>query len=130
MAVDLAAIVPLPARYIDNVAAAVDRLAGEAPLARVVRTMRGTAVVAVAEPLVGAVRESLAAHGLSAVGVAVAVDPGSRAQCLAAGLDYLNSRHPSTARVGQRPGQGDCGAAGRQPRRDACACGDRQRESR
>ncbi len=92
MAVDLAAIVPLPAKYIDNVGAAVDRLAGEAPLARVVRTMRGTAVVAVAEPLVGAVRESLAAHGLSAVGVAVAVDPGSRAQCLAAGLDYLKEQ--------------------------------------
>ncbi|MDT5058912.1 MAG: 2-C-methyl-D-erythritol 4-phosphate cytidylyltransferase [Mycobacterium sp.] len=92
MTVDLAAIVPLPAMYVDNVAAAVDRLAGEAPLARVVRTMRGTAVVAVAGPLVGAIRESLAAHGLSAVGVAVAVDPGSRAQCLAAGLDYLKEQ--------------------------------------
>jgi 2-C-methyl-D-erythritol 4-phosphate cytidylyltransferase len=92
MTVDLAAIVPLPAMYVDNVAAAVDRLAGEAPLARVVRTMRGTAVVAVAGPLVDAVRESLAAHGLSAVGVAVAEDPGSRAQCLAAGLDYLKQQ--------------------------------------
>jgi 2-C-methyl-D-erythritol 4-phosphate cytidylyltransferase len=92
MTVDLAAIVPLPAMYVDNVAAAVDRLAGEAPLARVVRTMRGTAVVAVAGPLVDAVRESLAAHGLSAVGVAVAEDPGSRAQCLAAGLDYLKEQ--------------------------------------
>src|ERR1700738_1425038 len=94
MAVDLAAIVPLPAMYVDNVAATVDRLAGEAPLARVVRTMRGTAVVAVAEPLVGAVRESLAAHGLSAVDVAVAENPGSRAQCLKAGLDYLKDRPP------------------------------------
>jgi 2-C-methyl-D-erythritol 4-phosphate cytidylyltransferase len=95
MAADLAAIVPLPAMYVNHEAAAVDRLAGEAPLARVVRTMRGTTVVAVAQPLVGAVRESLAAHGLSAVGVAVAEDPGSRAQCLAAGLDYLKqqSRH-------------------------------------
>jgi 2-C-methyl-D-erythritol 4-phosphate cytidylyltransferase len=92
MTVDLAAIVPLPAMYVDNVAAAVDRLAGEAPLARVVRTMRGTAVVAVAGPLVGAIRESLAAHGLSAVGVAVAEDPGSRAQCLAAGLEYLKEQ--------------------------------------
>jgi 2-C-methyl-D-erythritol 4-phosphate cytidylyltransferase len=92
MTVDLAAIVPLPAMYVHNVAAAVDRLAGEAPLARVVRTMRGTAVVAVAGPLVGAIRESLAAHGLSAVGVAVAEDPGSRAQCLAAGLDYLKQQ--------------------------------------
>jgi len=89
MAEDLAAIVPLPTTYVDNAAAAFDPLAGEAPLARVVRTMRGEAVVATAEPLVGAVRESLAAHGLSAVGVAVAEDPGSRAQCLAAGLQYL-----------------------------------------
>jgi 2-C-methyl-D-erythritol 4-phosphate cytidylyltransferase len=54
--------------------------------------MRGAAVVAVAEPLVGAVRESLAAHGLSAVGVAVAEDPGARAQCLAAGLHYLTDQ--------------------------------------
>ncbi len=92
MAVDLAAILPLPATYVDNAAAAFDPLAGTAPLARVVRTMRGAAVVAVAEPLVGAVRESLAAHGLSAVGVAVAEDPGSRAQCLAAGLHYLQDQ--------------------------------------
>jgi 2-C-methyl-D-erythritol 4-phosphate cytidylyltransferase len=93
MTVDFAAIVPLPAMYVDNVAAAVDRLAGEAPLARVVRKMLGTSVVAVAEPIVGAVRESLAAHGLLAVGVAVAEDPGSRAQCLEAGLAYLKD-HP------------------------------------
>ena len=92
MAMDLAAILPLPATYVDNAAAAFDPLAGEAPLARVVRSMRGAAVVAVAEPLVGGVRESLAAHGLSAVGVAVAEDPGSRAQCLAAGLHYLKDQ--------------------------------------
>jgi 2-C-methyl-D-erythritol 4-phosphate cytidylyltransferase len=92
MVTDLAAILPLPTTFVDNAAAVFGPLAGEAPLVRVVRTMRGTAVVAVAEPLVGAVRESLAAHGLSAVGVAVAVDPGSRAQCLAAGLDYLKEQ--------------------------------------
>jgi 2-C-methyl-D-erythritol 4-phosphate cytidylyltransferase len=92
MGVDLAAIVPLPAAYVDNAAAAFDPLAGEAPLARVVQTMRGAAVVAVAQPLVGAVRESLAAHGLSAVGVVAAEDPGSRAQCLAAGLHYLKDQ--------------------------------------
>ena len=85
----LAAIVPLPVTFVHNAAAVFDPLAGEPPLARVVRTMHGAAVVAVAEPLLGAVRESLAAHGLSAVGVAVAEDPGSRAQCLAAGLEYL-----------------------------------------
>jgi 2-C-methyl-D-erythritol 4-phosphate cytidylyltransferase len=92
MATDLAAILPLPTTFVDNAAAVFGPLAGEAPLVRVVRTMRGTAVVAVAEPLVGAVRESLAAHGLSAVGVAVSEDPGSRAQCLAAGLDYLKEQ--------------------------------------
>jgi 2-C-methyl-D-erythritol 4-phosphate cytidylyltransferase len=113
MAVDLAAILPLPAKFVDYAAAAFAPLAGEAPLARVVRAMRGAAVVAVAEPLVGAVRESLAAHGLSAVGVAVAEDPGARAQCLAAGLHYLKdqSRHVlihdvrrplAPARVGDR----------------------------
>lgn len=92
MAVDLAAIVPLPVTLVDNVAAALAPLAGEAPLARVVRTMRGAAVVAVAEPLVDAVRESLAAHGLSAVGVAVAEAPGLRAQCLVAGLRYFTDQ--------------------------------------
>ncbi|HYR12796.1 MAG TPA: 2-C-methyl-D-erythritol 4-phosphate cytidylyltransferase [Mycobacterium sp.] len=84
---DLAAIVPLPATFADN--AAFAPLAGEPPLARVAGTMLGAAVVAVAEPHIDAVRESLAAHGLSDVGVAVAEDPGSRAQCLAAGLQYL-----------------------------------------
>ncbi len=89
MAADLAAILPLPTAFADNAAAVFEPLAGEAPLVRVVRTMRGAAVVAVAEPLVGAVRESLAAHGLSTVGVAVAEEPGARAQCLAGGLHYF-----------------------------------------
>jgi 2-C-methyl-D-erythritol 4-phosphate cytidylyltransferase len=92
MAVDVAAIVPVPVTFVDNTAAAFEPLAGEPPLARVVRTTRGAAVVAVAAPLLGAVRESLAAHGLSAVGVAVAEDPGSRAKCLAAGLHYLKDQ--------------------------------------
>ena len=94
-------------------------LAGEAPLVRVALTMRGAAVVAVAEPMADAVRETLAAQGLSAVGVAVAEDPGSRAQCLAAGLQYLNDgprhvlvhdiRRPLTPAQRARPG--DCRAA-------------------
>jgi 2-C-methyl-D-erythritol 4-phosphate cytidylyltransferase len=87
MAADLAAIVPLPATFADN--AAFAPLAGEPPLARVAGTMLGAAVVAVAEPHIDAVREGLAAHGLSDVGVAVAEHPGSRAQCVAAGLQYL-----------------------------------------
>jgi 2-C-methyl-D-erythritol 4-phosphate cytidylyltransferase len=92
MVADLAAIVPLPATFVDNAAAVFDPLAGEAPLARVVRTMRGAAVVAVAGPLVDTVRECLAAQGLSAVGVAVAEEPGSRAQCLDAGMRYLKDQ--------------------------------------
>ena len=64
-------------------------------MARVARTMPGAAVVAVAEPLADRVRETIAAQGLSTIGVAVAENPGSRAQCVAAGLRYLNdtSRH-------------------------------------
>jgi 2-C-methyl-D-erythritol 4-phosphate cytidylyltransferase len=92
MTVDLAAIVPLPATFADNAGAAFAPLAGTAPLARVARTMLGAAVVAVAEPLADAVRETLAALGLSAVRVAVAENPGSRAQCVAAGLQYLTDR--------------------------------------
>jgi 2-C-methyl-D-erythritol 4-phosphate cytidylyltransferase len=92
MAVDLAAILPLPTAFVDNAGAVFGPLAGEAPLARVARTMRGAAVVAVAEPMIGAVRESLAAHGLSIVGVAVAEEPGARAQCLAAGLHYFKDQ--------------------------------------
>jgi len=90
MAIDLAAIVPLPDAFVAYADAIFAPLAGEAPLVRVALTMRGAAVVAVAEPMADAVRETLAAHGLSAVGVAVAEDPGSRAQCLAAGLQYLD----------------------------------------
>jgi 2-C-methyl-D-erythritol 4-phosphate cytidylyltransferase len=92
MATDLAAILPLSDTFADNADAAFAPLAGEAPVVRVARTMLGAAVIAAAEPLVDAVRETLAAHGLSAVGVAVAEGPGSRAQCLAAGLQYLKDQ--------------------------------------
>jgi 2-C-methyl-D-erythritol 4-phosphate cytidylyltransferase len=92
MTPDCAEIVPLPAMSVDNAAAVFAPLAGEAPLARVVRTMRDSVVVAAAEPLLGAVRKSLAVHGLSGVGVAVADDPGTRAQCLVAGLHHLEDR--------------------------------------
>jgi 2-C-methyl-D-erythritol 4-phosphate cytidylyltransferase len=92
MPTDLAAILPLPETFADNADAVFAPLAGEAPLVRVARTMLGAAVIAAAEPLIDAVRETLAAHGLSAVGVAVAEGPGSRAQCLAAGLQYLKDQ--------------------------------------
>jgi 2-C-methyl-D-erythritol 4-phosphate cytidylyltransferase len=95
MAENIAAIVPLQAMYAENTGAVFAPLAGEAPLARVASTMLGAAVVAVAEPLADGVREMIAAQGLSTIGVVVAENPGSRAQCLAAGLRYLNdtSRH-------------------------------------
>jgi 2-C-methyl-D-erythritol 4-phosphate cytidylyltransferase len=95
MAENIAAIVPLQATYAETPGAVFAPLAGEAPLARVARTMLGAAVVAVAEPLADGVRETIAAQGLSTIGIAVAENPGSRAQCVAAALRYLNdtSRH-------------------------------------
>lgn len=86
MAGDLAAILPLPTTLADN---AFAPLAGRTPLVRVAQTMVGSAVVAVAEPLVDRVRETLAAQGLSAVSVAVAADPDTRAGAIAAALQYL-----------------------------------------
>ena len=90
MAENIAAILPLEAAFAESAGAVFAPLAGEAPLARVARTMLGSAVVAVAEPLADAVRETVAAQGFSAIAVAVAENPGSRARCLAAGLQYLN----------------------------------------
>ena len=76
-------------------------LAGEPPLVRTLRTVLAAvtepaAVVATVEPLVGDVRECLAAHRLS-VGVAVAAD--TRAQCLIAGLEYLENKSISPQHV-------------------------------
>jgi 2-C-methyl-D-erythritol 4-phosphate cytidylyltransferase len=98
------AIMPLPMTVPDNAAAAVTPLAGEAPLVRILRTMLGVVaepaavVVAAAEPLVDDVRESLAAQGLS-VAVTAAADPGSRAQCLSAGLEYFEREGVSPQHV-------------------------------
>jgi 2-C-methyl-D-erythritol 4-phosphate cytidylyltransferase len=85
----VAAILPLPAAFVDDPAAAFDPLAGQSPLGRVARTMLRPAVVAVAEPLVEQVVETLAAQPMSGVDVVAAEDPGSRAQCLAAGLRHF-----------------------------------------
>jgi 2-C-methyl-D-erythritol 4-phosphate cytidylyltransferase len=92
MPTDLAAILPLPDRFADDADAIFAPLAGEAPLVRVARTMLGAAVIAAAQPLADAVREALDAHGLSAIGVTAAEDPGSRWQCLKAGLQYLTNQ--------------------------------------
>jgi 2-C-methyl-D-erythritol 4-phosphate cytidylyltransferase len=91
---DLSALLPLPIAVADNKAAAFAPVAGQAPLVRVVRAMLGAAaeptsvIVATADALVDDVRETLAAHHLS-VGVAVATGSATRAQCLLAGLEYL-----------------------------------------
>ena len=100
--VELSAIVPLPAAVADNRAAAFARLAGDALLARVVRTMLGPArvseqrrmVVATAKPLIDEARECLAAHELSSV--AVVDGAADRRQCIAAGLEYLARESIST----------------------------------
>jgi 2-C-methyl-D-erythritol 4-phosphate cytidylyltransferase len=91
MATDVAAILPLPTTFTGDATPFVP-VAGAPPLVRVARTMPGAAVVATAESLADQVRESLVTHGLSAVGVAVAEGPGSRAHCLAAGLQYLTEQ--------------------------------------
>lgn len=83
---ELAAILPLPATLADN---AFIPLAGEAPLVRVARGMLGAAVIAAAAPVADAVGETLAAQGLSAVAVVAVDDPGSRTDCLAAGLQGI-----------------------------------------
>ena len=100
--VEVSAIVPLPAAVADNRAAAFARLAGDAPLARAVRTMLGPArvseqrriVVVTAKQLIDEVRECLAAHELSSVAV---VDGGAdRRQCVAVGLEYVAGESIST----------------------------------
>jgi 2-C-methyl-D-erythritol 4-phosphate cytidylyltransferase len=100
--VQLSAIVPLPIGVADNKAAVFAPLAGETPLARIVRALLGAVadprrvVVAAAEPLADDVRESLAAQGLP---VAVAAAMGTRAQCLSAGLEYLERESVSVRHV-------------------------------
>jgi 2-C-methyl-D-erythritol 4-phosphate cytidylyltransferase len=102
--VELSAIVPLPMAVAVNRAAVFAPVAGQAPLVRVVRAMLGAAaeprsvVVATADALVDNVRESLAAHQLS-IGVAVTTDAVGRAQCLAAGLEYLEREQISSQYV-------------------------------
>lgn len=96
----LAAIVPLASG--ENRAALFDPLAGQSPLARVVRDALAAVadpagvVVAVAENLAGDVREHLAVEGLDAVGVTVVGGPVTRARCLAVALEHV-VREPISA---------------------------------
>jgi 2-C-methyl-D-erythritol 4-phosphate cytidylyltransferase len=82
------AILPLPVRFADCPDAVLTPVAGQSPLVRVVGGLAPTAdvVVAAAEPLVEAVRETLDGQGFSSVRVVSAGESGGRAECLAAGL--------------------------------------------
>jgi 2-C-methyl-D-erythritol 4-phosphate cytidylyltransferase len=87
----LGVIVPLPATVADNAFAPA---AGEASLVRVVRSMLGGVdhpsgiVVACAPPLTDDIREILAADSLSMIGTTES-SSGTRADCVSAGLEYL-----------------------------------------
>ncbi len=102
---DVSVVVPLPISVADNPAAAFLPLVAQPPLVRIVRTLLGAVaepgriVVAAAEPLVDEVRAALACEELISVTVA-AVDGGaSRADCLAAALEYLRQASFSTTHV-------------------------------
>ena len=93
MADELAAVLPLPLAVAEN---AFAPLAGEPALVWIARAMPSAAVVATAAALADRVRETLAAQGLSAIDVVAVQESGSRAQCLAAGLQRF---HDSARRV-------------------------------
>ncbi|MGV0581845.1 2-C-methyl-D-erythritol 4-phosphate cytidylyltransferase [Mycolicibacterium elephantis] len=99
---DLSAIVPLPASVAQNPASAFLPLAGHSPLVRIVRalldavTEPGRVVVAAAEPLVADARAALDSVSVT---VAAAERPGSRAQCLRAGLEHLEHQALPTTHV-------------------------------
>jgi 2-C-methyl-D-erythritol 4-phosphate cytidylyltransferase len=89
------AIVPVPATVADNKSAAFAPLAGETALVRVVRAALGgdaSVVVAAAESLVESCQKQLAAQGLSSYRMVPADGPGTRADCLAAGLAHTSAR--------------------------------------
>jgi len=93
MADELAAVLPLPLAVAEN---AFAPLVGESALVWIARAMPSAAVVATAAALADRVRETLAAQGLSAIHVVAVQESGSRAQCLAAGLQRF---HDSARRV-------------------------------
>ena len=101
---EFVAIVPLPANV--QAASAFASVAGEAALVRVVRALLGSGrvppsgvVVVASEPLVAGVRSGLDSAGLSAVSVVSTAEPGTRRQCLSAGLEYLGREHRSVSHV-------------------------------
>jgi len=85
------AIVPVPARFAERREAVFASVAGLTPLVRVVLALAeaGDVVVAAAEPLADAVRETFVGKHFSAVRVVVSESPGERVQCVGAGLRAL-----------------------------------------
>jgi 2-C-methyl-D-erythritol 4-phosphate cytidylyltransferase len=103
--VELSAIVPLPDSVASNPAAAFLPLGTQPPLARIVRSMLGSAVepgrviIAAAASLVGDVRTALASDDLASVSVAPVGGPAHRAACIDAALEYLGRARFSTSHV-------------------------------
>jgi 2-C-methyl-D-erythritol 4-phosphate cytidylyltransferase len=85
------AILPVPESYAQHREAVFAPVAGESPLVRIVRALAavGDVVVSAARPLADEVRETLAAQAFPAVRMVGTRSPGSRANCIAAGLAAL-----------------------------------------
>lgn len=86
------AILPLPVGFAERRKAVFAPVAGMSPLVRVVKTLqqRCEVVVATADALTGAVRETLAEQSISGVRVVEAAPTGERSQCVLAGLRGLS----------------------------------------
>lgn len=85
------AILPLPGSFAERRDAVFLPVAGVSPLIRIVGGLAraGEVVVAAAAPLADDVRHALAGQPFSGVRVVAAEPPGTRAQCIAAGLAGL-----------------------------------------
>jgi 2-C-methyl-D-erythritol 4-phosphate cytidylyltransferase len=86
--VDVTALLPVPEFFAPRRDAVLVPVAGQSPLLRIVATLVsvGDVVVCAAEPLVDELRNVLAGQDLPSVRVVGAEAPGSRAQCISAGL--------------------------------------------
>lgn len=84
----MTAILPVPAQWARHRDAVFTPVSGVPPLVLIVRALArvGDVVVAVAGPLAGDVREMLCEHPVAAVRVVAVEPPGTRTQCIAAGL--------------------------------------------
>lgn len=98
------AIVPLDTTVAPD--AALAPVGGEAALVRVIRSLLGPGRVPAARVVVATiamtatqVRSALKVAGLADVAVVASAEPGSRSQCLAAGLEYLGQEDNSPQHV-------------------------------